>query len=574
MLMLLVSLCCGCVATASTKTTAGDPIAIDAEGYAQLQSWIDERIASGQRVIRIPPGTYRLRPVDKQHLIFKGHRDVKILAEGVEIIATQTTRVITISNCENVSISGLTVDFDPLPFTQGRIVEMSEDKLQHTIELDSGYPTTETVQALKYEIYHATEHRLLWGSYFDSQVEVVSPTRLIVRKHERYVKAGPNVEEVGDRIVIASNFAPGGSIPHAIYIERSTGTTLEDVKLYSSNMFGFFEWRSSASKYIRCSLLPRPLDTDPLKPSTARIRSGHADAFHSKHAKVGPTYIECRMGYMADDGIAINTDYHVAVAVEEDRKTLAVLAKRADELELSPGEELEIWSTNGRMLQGNRVANVALKGTVDEARRALVISSPIRPHWKAPGTVWISQEWTIQLDTEIPDDIEFPLFIASVAKRGDGAVIQNCHIGPTRSRGILVKSSNIEIRDNIIADTHGEGIKMAPEIWWLEAGHSHNVTITGNQLSRIRSFGIQIASRNGQEKFSPAGAHSNITIENNQFDAMRIAAIQVSSTIGLKMDANTLLDRSDPNTPISTSLPAESLAIDENTVEMAPSDVK
>jgi hypothetical protein len=56
----------------------------------------------------------------------------------------QTTRAITINNCVNLKIKGLTIDYEALPFTQGKIVDISGNKSILTINLFDGYPTADT----------------------------------------------------------------------------------------------------------------------------------------------------------------------------------------------------------------------------------------------------------------------------------------------------------------------------------------------------------------------------------------------------------------------------------------------
>ena len=60
------------------------------------------------------------------------------------MICTETTRALTISHCTNVTVRGLVIDYDPLPYTQGRITAISSDKQIYDIELFHGYPDTET----------------------------------------------------------------------------------------------------------------------------------------------------------------------------------------------------------------------------------------------------------------------------------------------------------------------------------------------------------------------------------------------------------------------------------------------
>ena len=71
-----------------------------------------------------------------------------------------------IQHCTNLTIRGLTIDYDPLPFTQGRIVKMSADKKVHEIELFDGYPRTDTIIPFKYAIFDPETRDLRYGNYF------------------------------------------------------------------------------------------------------------------------------------------------------------------------------------------------------------------------------------------------------------------------------------------------------------------------------------------------------------------------------------------------------------------------
>ena len=100
------------------------------------------RLAAGQHRIVIPPGVYRTAPPpgEKLHLLLDGLRDVEIVAEGVTMICIQRTRAVEFRNCQNVPLRGLTVDYDPLTFTQGRVVAIADDKGWIDVKLDAGYP--------------------------------------------------------------------------------------------------------------------------------------------------------------------------------------------------------------------------------------------------------------------------------------------------------------------------------------------------------------------------------------------------------------------------------------------------
>ena len=132
-----------------------------------LQGFVDKAIQDGPQPIVIPPGRYRVTPRHRQHLVLQDLADVNIIADGVEMICTETTRALTISNCRNVTLRGLSIDYDPLPYTQGKIVKLSENNTVHDIELFDGYPRGNQVQDFKYEIFRPDTRTLRFGSYHD-----------------------------------------------------------------------------------------------------------------------------------------------------------------------------------------------------------------------------------------------------------------------------------------------------------------------------------------------------------------------------------------------------------------------
>ena len=111
---------------------------------AGLRELISEKLAAGEKNITVAPGRYELVPVKGVHLVLENLSDVTIDAAGAELVCTETTRAITIQNCTNLTILGLAVDYDPLPFTQGRIVEVSKDRKSHIIEIMDGFPRADT----------------------------------------------------------------------------------------------------------------------------------------------------------------------------------------------------------------------------------------------------------------------------------------------------------------------------------------------------------------------------------------------------------------------------------------------
>ena len=113
-------------ATLVPRHVLGGPAASAAE--FDIQGFIDAQTKAGQHRIVLPPGRYRVTPRHGTHVLLRDLADTVIVADGVEMVCTQTCRALVLENCRNVRFRGLTVDFDPLPFTEGRIVAMAPDK--------------------------------------------------------------------------------------------------------------------------------------------------------------------------------------------------------------------------------------------------------------------------------------------------------------------------------------------------------------------------------------------------------------------------------------------------------------
>ena len=497
-----------------------------------LQGLVDRAIARGDNPIVIPPGQYRVAPRNREHLRLDGLHDVTIDATGAELVCLETTRAITITGCRNLTLRGLTIDHDPLPFTQGRIVAVSDDKLIHEIELFDGYPPATEATNRKYEIFRPDTRTLRFGDYFTFSVKAVSPRRLRITKAEAY-RRRPAPEEVGDIIAIDTRHAPGGSIPHAVFLSDSIDCTLEDVTLYSENVFGFFESECDGTVYRRCDVDRRPAETDLIPRGDLRIRSLNADAFHSKRAVRGPSYLSCRAQFQGDDCVAINGDYHLVTSA--DGAVLRVLGKGRGGVGLAPGDPVELVSYTGERLADAQVVAVEADGEPTDAERAWLSKQRMDARLKAkPGPA-------ARVTLDRPVDLPCGSVIAAANRIGNGFRIVDGEYGYNRSRGLMIKAGQGEIRGNRIAGCWGEAIKLAPEWWWLEAGSGSDVSITGNTITACETFAIAVYAHGGNGTLAPPGAHRNITIVNNQVSGCPLPGIVVTSTNGLRLDENTVV---------------------------------
>jgi hypothetical protein len=497
-----------------------------------LQGFIDAALAKGSRTIVLPPGRYRVAPRNRECLALRDLRDVSIIGDGVEMICTETTRALSISNCVNVTVRGLSIDYDPLPFTQGRIIALSADKSVHDVELTEGYPAADAATTFKYEIFRADTRTYRCGEYDIETLARPDP------KHLRITRRGGSAnapEQLGDIIAIGAEVAPHGSIPHAVEVAGSKGVRLADISVYASNCFGFLDYNSDGTTYYRCKVDRRPPATDPVKRAEPRIRSLNADAFHSICAGKGPAYIECAARFMGDDCINICGDYHLVTASAG--RVLRVLSKQRGGIDIAVGDDVELLSYSGQRLPDAKVASVVPDAAVNQAEKQFLAKQGMDAGTKE--RLMHARTFRVTLDRDA--DLPMGSAIGSTARVGNGFVVRGCDFGFNRSRGILVKASDGVIEGNTLAGNVMAAIMVAPEWWWLESGSSNNVRIIDNTIRDCGDVAIAIYAFGGAPAVAPAGAHNNITVTGNSMTGCPWPNILVTSTRGLDIGRNTSL---------------------------------
>ncbi len=493
-----------------------------------LQGFLDAAVKAGHKRIVIPPGRYAVTPKDRQHLVFRDLHDLDIVATGVEMVCTQTTRALTFTRCRNLTLRGLTVDYDPLPFTQGRITAVSDDKRVLDVALTDGYPAAETVVNAKMEIFAGDTRLLRTPDYAIQDPEVVDARHLRIRKKS---SSPQDAERVGDLLVINSEFAPDGSIAHAIVSDACDRLTLEDVTLYASNCFGFLETHCNGTVYRRCRVDRRPAASDPLALAEPRVRSLDADAFHSKFASKGPSLLDCVAQFMGDDALNICGAYHMIT--ERDGATLRVLMNGDP---LVAGDPVELVRHDGLRLPDAKLIRVTPDGRINAAERAFLMKQRMDEGLR---TRWTPDAFRVTLNT-VPE-VGIGAVIASTRRMGNGFRVEGCRFGYNRSRGILIKASDGAILNNTLVGSWGEAIKVSPEYWWLESGSSSDVTIRGNHIADCRTVALAVYAHGGAGDLAPSGAHRNITITGNTIRDCPLPNIAVTSTVGLRIEDNTMI---------------------------------
>jgi len=320
---------------------------------------------------------------------------------------------------------------------------------------------------------------------------------------------------------------------HAVLLTGCASVTLQDVTLYASPTFGFFEMGCTGSAYLRCRIDRRTLADDPVPRASPRLRSLNADAFHSKNAAKGPAIVECFAHWQGDDCVNINGRYYFVAGSQG--RTVRIVVTGGNPLIMS-GDLVEFLPYAGGPLPQARAVGIAL---ADEPLTAAEQTLLREAKFVGPVRQQFSRNpkaYSLVLDREINPPPGSA--VCAAARIGNGFVVKDCDFGDNRSRGILIKASQGEVTGNRVHRSRMAAVLISPEFEWMEAGCSSDVAVKDNTFEGIGQTPIRILAEGGNGKPLLAGAHRNISVINNRFKDCPWPLVEANSITGLKVAGN------------------------------------
>ncbi|GAT33045.1 right handed beta helix region [Terrimicrobium sacchariphilum] len=479
---------------------------------------LEQAVKSGAHEFTIPAGTYHLKPVggDNNHVTVNNAKDLTINAEGVKLICGDMTRAVTIKNSRNVTLKGLTIDYDPLPYTQGDIIATAPDDSWVDVRIHAGYPRKPYSRIDV--IDPATRFRkrgmpFLWGAKGEMRGEDV------VRV---YVKDIGKIAKVGDMASMSGGPRPGG-VAHAVAIENCAGTVFEGVSVFSAPGFGIIEQDGDGGmRYTRCKVVPGP---KPEGATQERLLSSVWDAMQSKTMKRGPLVEQCEIRDAGDDSWSVQSSDFMVVAVDGSTATLTF----RDEHCLGPqvGDSLAT-SLDGKTAE--IIAKEYVKLPDDLARKVTEA-----PQW----TLWRTNTKAVKVT--VKGDVPFLVgeSVYCPDRQGNGFIFRN---NITRSSGrILIKAGDGMIEGNQIFDGHS-GVTVSPEVPGEAAAGIRNLVIRNNTFKGTGYFCPSWSTDQAGCISIAAGAKypvfQNIRIEGNRFEDFNGPGIVLFAAKGVSIRDN------------------------------------
>ena len=189
-------------------------------------------ISSGADTITILPGRYFVTTSGRYVTIndFNPATPVTIIMDGVDLVSQNLDGVLRFNNCSNLTLQGLSIDYDPQLYRQGTVESRNYTTKTFELRLHEGYPQDLSTSATS-------------GITYDSSLRMKQMTNTLYPITGGISEIEPGLYSVtvnslsnmtvGDNVTLTN---PAGN-PHTILLVDCSGMRLENIAIHGSPAF-------------------------------------------------------------------------------------------------------------------------------------------------------------------------------------------------------------------------------------------------------------------------------------------------------------------------------------------------
>ena len=402
-----------------------------------IQRAIDEAAKDRMpREIAFGPGIYTIFAT----IFITNASDLTVRGAGIDqtfLIAYNQVAILHLLYSERLTLTALSIDYDPLPFTAGYVVNVNDTYIDVQVVPPHQTDVDRQIRAiLRYDPVHM---RPAFGPNAYEIYQVPPPdvnTTIISPGVLRLPIAHPAKFRQGDPVV-----ARYATRDHAIFALAVVDLTIQSIKIYASWSMGFVTVSTRRLNVIDYHLLPR----------NGRWMSSSQDCMHFIDTRefVSISDSECRA--MGDDGLNVHAVFFLVTAVMDSQTVIIQSINRTGPIDIGVGTNVEI-SSHLQPFIVHGTGNVSSLVFNSTGARVLTFTGPVN----------ISlDDWVCVSDT--------PLL-----------TIRNFTVANNRARGVLLETRNIDIRQSVFDHTSGPAVLIQPSLYWHEGPEARNVSLIEN----------------------------------------------------------------------------------------------
>ena len=490
-------------------------------------AFIRAELAKGSKTVLVPKGVYEVDPGEIASVYFEDLDGVTVDFQGSELRGKLKSAMVKLKDCRNVTLKNLVIDYPfNLPFTQAIIESVGQDG-EWDVRIVEGYPDNGKA-GWPIQVYDAKTGDLVNSMRMEGE-------KVASLGEGRYrVTGGRNrTGKVGDVVVWSlgcDTFFDTQSVDsrgHAVYLVGCANCRIENVTVYSTpGSNGFREILGpGGNAYHKCSVVPRPIETDPVKRGIRRFRSGSHDAFNSRGMRKGPSIVGCVACNHCDDDVNIHGPYQFIASAEGHMARAFV--KDMYKGTLKVGDPVQFVTADGYSpVETPKIVSIR-EAHYTPAEHEAMRKGLCQQISKACNTMV-----EIEFDREHPVIRAGSLFV-SQNQAGNGFVLKDCRFGPNRARGFLCNASHGLVENCTFDRLESYAVLSRPSYRWLEGGAAQNV-----QFKNCTFIDCGMFLGTHREMETTPSCHRNLSVAGCRFSGQN-GVLDVRCCTGLILKDNT-----------------------------------
>jgi hypothetical protein len=492
--------------------------------------------SGGPAEVILGEGVYRVSrgPDEAYALAVVAARDLTVRGQGssTEIVITDPELGgFRLSACENVTVAGLVLDYDPPPYSQSTVTAVDLGNQTFDVAPDEGFLALDS-QAF-------ADAKATWGLVIrpgrDGAPTRYGPTAIPAVVESRMdgnrwgMKVGGPPTGYPDPLR-TSGMAPGDSFVHpartytaAVGADYSDGVLLEGITLYASPGLAFCPYLCGSVTIRDCHIQPRPGST--------RLLSTNADGVHCRGAREGITIDGCSFEGMSDDAINIHSS---PIPVLEVLSPTELIVQRYH-YTLQAGDRVEAMDSREARVRGQATV-ASVEEVPDRWAYHVRLDQPVQGLRGGTGF-------------EDADNLY------NLSECATGSVVSGCHFGSFRGRGVLLSCVGATVSGNTVDVTEGWGVVLYHESTrWGEGPLARDIRIVGNTFNGRGGYQAAIFAyptrRDG--RLAEAREMRDLVIQGNRFSDLGVPAAELHSCRDVRVLDNVVEATAAAHRPRST----------------------
>lgn len=436
-----------------------------------LHDLVSKAIAEGKKTVKLPGGVIQM----SKALELQRVQDFEIDGNGTTLVMSDAKQaILRIKRCSKITIRNLRLDYAPLPFTQGTVIQAGKQMIE--FEVHAGYPEITPAFVGSAAHFFTSDGRRHPDTFdfYKPKFEALSPSRARV-----YFPDGLRAElKPGDLIALDRRFAKGSS--SAVEIRNCSGPVLfEDITLHASPGLCFVgRYNDEAVTFRRVTVSP---GAPPAGASQARLLSSNADGVNFAQCRRGPVLESCDFSGMGDDSFNVHGFFMPIVQVISPTRFVTAYKYQREIIEPIRGGDVLRLFNQGNFSQAGETTLVSITPVETDIQ----LSAEQKEHlFHSFGPVESLAFY--QVDISQPMKVQEGQWFDIPAVNCQGYVIRDSYFHDHRARGLRLMAGDGVVENNRFERLTKTAISIGPELgYWRESGWVKNVRIIGNTLHDI-----------------------------------------------------------------------------------------